>query len=74
MNRRRQALQFCLDSAIVVIVQIINEFLLEVLHNPAVAVHFKSPSGFTVAQFLIEYRFDYQLLKLRRVPFVRFFS
>ena len=32
MNRRRQALQLCLDSAVVV-VQIVNEFLFEVFHG-----------------------------------------
>ena len=33
MNRRRQALQFCLDPAVVVVIQICNEFLLEVFHG-----------------------------------------
>ena len=33
MNCRRQALQFCLDPAVVVVIQICNEFLLEVLHG-----------------------------------------
>ena len=33
MNCRRQALQFCLDPAVVVVVQICNQFLLEVLHG-----------------------------------------
>ena len=29
MNRRRQAIQFCLDSAVAVVVRIVKEFLLE---------------------------------------------
>ena len=33
MNCRRQALQFCLDPAVVVVIQICNEFLLEVFHG-----------------------------------------
>ena len=33
MNRGRQALQFCLDSAVVVVIQIFNEFLLELLYG-----------------------------------------
>ena len=33
MNRRRQALQFCLDPAVVVVIQICNEFQLEVFHG-----------------------------------------
>ena len=33
VNCRRQALQFCLDSADVVVIQICNEFLFEVLHG-----------------------------------------
>ena len=33
MNCRRQALQFCLDPAVVLVIQICNEFLLEVLHG-----------------------------------------
>ena len=33
MNCRRQALQFCLDSVVVVVIQICNEFLLEVFHG-----------------------------------------
>ena len=33
MNCRRQALQFCLDPAVVVVIQICNEFLFEVLHG-----------------------------------------
>ena len=33
VNCRRQALQFCLDPAVVVVIQICNEFLLEVLHG-----------------------------------------
>ena len=33
MNRRRQALQFCLDPAVVVVIQICNEFLLKVFHG-----------------------------------------
>ena len=33
MNRRRQALQFCLDPAVVAVIQICNEFLLEVFHG-----------------------------------------
>ena len=32
-NCRRQALQFCLDPAVVVVIQICNEFLFEVLHG-----------------------------------------
>ena len=30
---RRQAPQFCLDSAVVVVIQIFNEFLLELLYG-----------------------------------------
>ena len=33
MNRRRQALQLCLDSAVVVVIQIVDQLLLEVLHG-----------------------------------------
>ena len=33
MNRGRQALQFCLDSAVVVVIQIFNEFLFEMFHG-----------------------------------------
>ena len=33
MNRRWQALQFCLDSSVIVVVQIVNKFLFEVLHG-----------------------------------------
>ena len=33
MNYRRQVLQFCLDPAVVVVIQICNEFLLEVFHG-----------------------------------------
>ena len=33
MNRRRQALQLCLDPAVVVVVQIVDQFLLEMLHG-----------------------------------------
>ena len=33
MNCRRQALQFCLDPAVVVVIQIFDQFLLEVLHG-----------------------------------------
>ena len=33
MNCRRQALQFCLDPAVVAVIQICNEFLLEVFHG-----------------------------------------
>ena len=33
MNCRRQALQFCLDSVVVVVIQIFDQFLLEVLHG-----------------------------------------
>ena len=33
MNRRRQALQFCLDPAIVAVVQTGNQFLLEMLRR-----------------------------------------
>ena len=33
VNCRRQALQFCLDPAVVVVIQICNEFLLEVFHG-----------------------------------------
>lgn len=33
MYCRRQALQFCLDPAVVVVIQICNEFLFEVLHG-----------------------------------------
>ena len=33
MNCRRQVLQFCLDPAVVVVIQICNEFLLEVFHG-----------------------------------------
>ena len=33
MNRRRQALQFCLDPAVVAVIQICNEFQLEVFHG-----------------------------------------
>ena len=33
MNCGRQALSFCLDAAVVVVIQIFNKFLLEVLHR-----------------------------------------
>ena len=33
MNCRRQALQFCLDPAVVVVIQIFNEFQFEVFHG-----------------------------------------
>ena len=33
MNCRRQALYLCLDAAVVVVIQICNEFLLEVFHG-----------------------------------------
>ena len=33
VNCRRQALQFCLDPAVVVVIQICNEFQLEVFHG-----------------------------------------
>ena len=33
MNCRRQALQVCLDPAVVVVIQICNEFQLEVFHG-----------------------------------------
>ena len=33
MDRRRQALQLCLDAAVVVVVQIVQQFPLEVLHR-----------------------------------------
>ena len=33
MNCRRQALQFCLDSVVVVVIHVFNQFLLEVLHG-----------------------------------------
>ena len=33
MNCRRQALQLCLDSAVVVVVQIVDQFSLEVFHG-----------------------------------------
>ena len=33
MNCRRQALQFCLDAAVVVVIQICNEFQFEVFHG-----------------------------------------
>ena len=33
VNCRRQALQFCLDPAVVVVIQICNEFLFEVFHG-----------------------------------------
>ena len=33
MNRRRQALQLCLDSAVVIVIQIVDQFLFEVLYR-----------------------------------------
>ena len=33
MDCRRQALQLCLDAAVVVVIQIFNEFLLELLYG-----------------------------------------
>ena len=33
VNCRRQALQFCLDSVVVVVIQIFNEFQFEVFHG-----------------------------------------
>ena len=33
VNGRRQALSFCLDAAVVVVIQMFNKFLLEVLHR-----------------------------------------
>ena len=33
MNYRRQVLQFCLDPAVVVVIQICNEFQIEVFHG-----------------------------------------
>ena len=33
MNCRRQALQFCLDSVVVVVIQIFDQFLFEVFHG-----------------------------------------
>ena len=33
MNCRRQALSLCLDSAVVVVIHVFNQFLLEVLHG-----------------------------------------
>ena len=33
MNCRRQALQLCLDSAVIVVVQIVDQFLFEMLHR-----------------------------------------
>ena len=33
VNCRRQALSLCLDSAVVVVIQIFDQFLLEVLHG-----------------------------------------
>ena len=33
MNCRRQALQFCLDAVVVVVIQIYNKLLFEVLHG-----------------------------------------
>ena len=33
MNCRRQALQLCLDAAVVVVIQIFNEFLFEMFHG-----------------------------------------
>ena len=33
MNRRRQALKLCPDAAVVVVVEVVNELLLEVLHG-----------------------------------------
>ena len=33
MNCRRQALSLCLDPAVVVVIQIFDQFLLEVLHG-----------------------------------------
>ena len=33
MNCRRQALQFCLDAVVVVVIQICNKLLFEVLHG-----------------------------------------
>ena len=33
MNRRRQALQLCLDPAVVIVVQIVDQLLLEMLHG-----------------------------------------
>ena len=33
MHCRRQALQLCLDPAVVVVIQIFDQFLLEVLHG-----------------------------------------
>ena len=33
MKSRRQALQLCLDTAVVIVVQVIDQFLLEVLHG-----------------------------------------
>ena len=34
VNCRQQALQFCLDPAVVVVIQIFNEFQFEMLHRP----------------------------------------
>ena len=33
MNCRRQALSLCLDSVVVVVIHVFNQFLLEVLHG-----------------------------------------
>ena len=49
MNCRRQALQFCLDPAVVVVIQICNEFLLEVFHGTELLqiqqLTFEQPEG-----------------------------
>ena len=34
MNCRQQALQFCLDPAVVAVIRIFNEFQFEMLHRP----------------------------------------
>ena len=56
MNRRRQALQLCLDPAVVVI-QIFNEFLLEVLHG----LKFLQIQQFTLEQ--AEKVFNYSIVQ-----------
>ena len=62
MNRRRQALQLCLDPAVVVVIQIFNEFLLEVLHGSK----FLQIQQFTLEQ--AEKVFNYSIVQTVSFP------
>ena len=61
MKSRRQALQLCLDAAVVIVIEIVNELLLEVFHR------FK---GLQIEKFTLEQAKKFSITALsRQFPF-----